>query len=120
MKLEAINNYIDNIADLLICGIMLVEFETQKIVYINKVAQDMIEKPSSEIIGKDCTNFICTEKTDALNDLNLDKTINDNESLIIAKDGKKIPILKTSNSIDIDGKIYVFKSFISIEKQKQH
>lgn len=120
MKLESINNHIDDIADLLICGIMLVEFETQKIVYVNKVAQDMIGKPSSEIVGEDCTNFIYPEKTDALNNLNLDKTINDSEHLIIAKDGKKIPILKTSNSIDIDGKTYVFKSFISIEKQKQH
>lgn len=120
MELKTIYKYIDNVMDLLICGIILIESDTQKIVYVNKIAEKTIGQPASEIIGQNCNNFICHDKRKSLHNINLDKNIQDNENLILLKNGKIIPIIEHSNNLNINGKSYIFKSFVSIEKQKKH
>lgn len=104
--------------DDLICGIAVIEKESREIVYINKVAEELIGLSSNEVIGNRCHNFICPAEITSCPIIDLGQEVDCSEKSLLTSQ-EPIPILKKVREVSIDGKLYLLESFIDISEQKK-
>ena len=100
-------------------GIFVIEPKTHKIVSANPTAILMTGAPREEIIGESCFNTICSKCEGNCPVTDLGKNIENEEVVLLRKDGTEIPILKTVTKISIKGKEHLLESFIDISKRKK-
>jgi len=82
---------------------------------INKAALSMMElEDEKEIIGQICHNRICPAQECECPVLDLGKSIDSTERILLGKDKKKIPIMKTVLSINLDGEDLLLEAFVDI------
>ena len=102
-------------------GIMIIEFENQKINYINPIAAKMIGLHPKKIIGKMSHEFTHQQKHTnyfAINSINDNDKINDMEHILLTDDGNQIPIIKTVVPIRLKGKKYLLETFLDLTARK--
>ena len=99
-------------------GILIMDYETHKIVEANPQAVLMIGAPADQIIGSDCHKFIYpAEKGECpVTDLGLD--IDNSERELLTATGEKLPVLKTVIPIELDGRKCLIECFIDITDRK--
>ena len=85
----------------------------------NKAALALMGYDSEEqIIGTTCNQSFCPTDEDICPIIDLHTTINQAETILVKKDGKKLPILKTVVPLEIDGEQVLLEAFIDITDQK--
>jgi PAS domain S-box-containing protein len=100
-------------------GVMVVN--TNRIIRLvnNKVVEMTGCDDSSELIGKICHNFICPADKDNCPVLDKYQEIDKSERIVLAKDGRRIPVLKSVTPIIFDNEEVLLESFIDISELKQ-
>ncbi|HWR26129.1 MAG TPA: CHASE4 domain-containing protein, partial [Methanosarcina sp.] len=103
----------------IISGVFLVDAKTSTIVEANPIAEEMIGLSSEKIIGKSFHDFICPVEEGKCSILDPELKVDRAERVLINKDGKKIPVLKSVVPIAISGKKYLVESFVDMTKIKE-
>ncbi|MGB7594950.1 MAG: PAS domain-containing protein, partial [Erysipelotrichaceae bacterium] len=76
------------------CGIVLVDEETRRIVYTNRVAKQLTQWDDTEMLGGICYEFLCPATADHCPLMDQHQAIEFNEKILTVKLGNPIPILK--------------------------
>jgi PAS domain S-box-containing protein len=107
------------IIDSLQIGILIIDAEDHRIVDANPMAVQMFGAPKERIIGEICHKYICPAEKGCCPITDLGETVDRSEKVLIKADGRKVPILKTVNTVVMDGREYMVESFIDITERKQ-
>ncbi len=108
---------IQTIVNAVLCGIVVIESESQKIMEVNPLAAEMIGLPSEEIVGRQFSGFIYPVDPEAC--LESDPTCVRAEKTLLRKDGSRIPIHKTVTEAVIDNRACRIESFVDISEHQK-
>ncbi|HWR26127.1 MAG TPA: PAS domain-containing sensor histidine kinase, partial [Methanosarcina sp.] len=114
-RFEEENRYrLETVLGSIISGVVLIDAETSVIVEANPIAEEMIGLPQREIVGNSCHHFLChsAEGKCPIRDLGI--KVDRSECMLLSKDGKKIPILKSVVPIMLSSKEYLVESFVDM------
>ena len=111
--------YLREILDSQDVGVMIIDFETHKISFINKKGADLHGCSKEEIIGKSCHLFVCPTGFNAcsLNDPSIN--IKSAEKIFLNTMGEQIPILKSVVYTVFNGRKSLVESFVDISSLKK-
>jgi PAS domain S-box-containing protein len=93
-------------------GVMVVSKDRIIRLVNNKVIEMTGYSDSSELIGKICRNFVYPV-------LDKHQEVDKSERVVLAKDGRRIPVLKSVAPITFDNEEVLLESFIDISELKQ-
>lgn len=119
IELLKANDILETILFSLPQGIIIVDALTHNIMDINPQACLLIGLPSSDVIGKKCHEFVCPNRENQCPITDLRKSLENSETVLLANDGKRIPILKTVIRVDLDGKDCLLEAFVDISEIKK-
>ena len=100
-------------------GIVLVDAESHRILQANPTALALFGVSEPEVIGTVCHKFICPVEVGNCPVTDLGQTVNSSERFLIAKDGKKVPVIKTVIAADLGDRKVLVESFIDISDRKR-
>lgn len=102
-----------------LCGILLIEASSHKIVDVNPIAIKTIGRSKEEIVGNVCHQFICPAEVGKcpISDLGLNE--DNSEKTIINAQREVVPILKSVAPVNIGGRDYFVESFIDLSESKR-
>jgi PAS domain S-box-containing protein len=100
-------------------GIVMIDAETHKILNINDAALTMIGVSKEKVLGSVCHNFLCPAELGNCPITDNGKIADNSERELIDANGKHIPILKTVNTIEEEGRPILIESFIDINQLKK-
>jgi len=122
-KSESIINEKENrlhaIFDYMLTGVAIIDEKTHQIVDINPAALKMINRPKHTVLGQMCHSFICPAEKGKCPISDLHQTVDNSERVLLGLDGKRIPILKTVATMNVNGQTYLVESFVDLTKQKK-
>jgi PAS domain S-box-containing protein len=101
-----------------LCGILLIEATSHKIVDVNPVAIKTIGRSKEEIVGNICHRFICPAEVGKCPISDLGQTVDNSEKKMINAQKELIPILKSVVPVTIENKDYFVESFIDLSESK--
>lgn len=87
-----------------LCGIVLIEAASHKIVDVNPVAIKTIGRPKEEIVGNICHQFICLAEVGKCPISDLGLSVDNSERTIINSQKEITPILKSVVPVTIEDK----------------
>ncbi|WP_340818622.1 CHASE4 domain-containing protein [Methanolobus sp. WCC4] len=100
-------------------GIMLIDSKSKTIVDVNPVAAEMIGLPKEKIVGNICHRFVCLAEEGHCPIIDLNQTVDHSERILLDKDGKEIPVVKSVVTVKLKGKEYLIESFYDISDRKK-
>ena len=98
-------------------GIIIVDPETHTIEDINSEAVRLIGEKKEKIVGSICHKYICSAETEKCPITKLGQKIDNSEHILINKEGKRIPILKTVTQINLGGRKLLLENFTDITER---
>lgn len=99
-------------------GIFIIDPETHSIVYANPIAARLTGASSEQLVGSVCHKFICPAEKGHCPITDLGQQIDNAESILLTIKGKKRQIIKTVETIMLNGKKHLLESFVDITEQK--
>lgn len=106
------------ILDSIHAGIIIIDAETHKIVEANPEALRMIGIPKDQVVGKVCHKYICPAEIGSCPITDKGQQVDNSERVLLKTDGRRIPILKTVTSINLNGRKHLLESFLDITQLK--
>ena len=100
-------------------GIVAIDIDSHTIQYVNPVALKMIGLPHKKVLGRVCHHFICPKEKGSCPILDLRKTLDSSEKVLLNAKGEEIPILKTVVPAELGGKNFLIESFLDITELKK-
>lgn len=100
-------------------GIILIDAETHTVIAANPAAEEMVGYKENEMVGHVCHNFICPAEQGKCPISDLGMTVERAERILVARDGRNVPVLKTVNDVTIGKKRCFIENFINITKRKE-
>ena len=104
------------ILDTIPIGIIIVDAETQHIVYINPAAAGMIGADPQALTGKVCHEVICPSQAGHCPMVS-DKEMGLSERTLMTVDGCNVPVLRTVSRTTLSGRECFLESFIDLSEQ---
>ena len=98
-------------------GIIIVDPETNTIEDVNSEAVRLIGEKKENIVGSICHKYICSAETEKCPITKLGQKIDNSEHVLINKEGKRIPILKTVTQINLGGRKLLLENFTDITER---
>lgn len=99
-------------------GVVIIDPKSHTILDINPIAVSLIGWNKDEIVGQVCHQFICPAERGKCPITDLGQMIVNSERVIIARDGTRIPILKTATCARVGERDVLIESFIDIRDRK--
>lgn len=118
-QLEDVNERLESLLNKLPLGIVIIDFDTQKILDVNPLALSTFGCSLEELIGKKCTDYICPADEGNCPIIDQGLELDRSEREIITFTGERIPVLKTVMKNEIDGKLVLLECFIDISDKKR-
>lgn len=118
-KRKKTEQYLKTILDSVPVGIVLIDEKTHIISDTNPAAVRMIGISKKKIVGNICHRYICPAEKGKCPITDLDQKVDNTERVLLGKDEKEIPVLKTAASVIINKHKYLLESFVDITKQKE-
>ena len=109
--------YLQTLLDTIPLGVILIDQETRKITGVNPCALDLIGADAKKVLGRPCSLF-CSHLDGVCPYLDEGRPMDKEETIIRRLDGTTIPILKSVNAIEMDGKKYILDSILDIRERK--
>jgi diguanylate cyclase (GGDEF)-like protein/PAS domain S-box-containing protein len=106
------------IIDSIHAGIIVIDIETHKIIEANPEALRLMGSPKDQVIGKICHNYICPAEVGSCPITDKGQEVDNSERFLLMTDGRRIPILKTVTSINLNGRKHLLESFLDITQLK--
>ncbi len=100
-------------------AVILVDAETHTIIAANPEAVKMTGFTEREMTGHLCHKFVCPAEKGKCPISDLGLKVDQAERVLLARDGKSIPVLKTVTDMTIGGKRCFIESFIDITQVKE-
>ena len=100
-------------------GVLIIDVETRVIVDANAAAIKMMGAPKEQVVGKVCHKFICPAEEGVCPIIDLGKTVDESERVLININGDNIPILKTVTPITLNGRSHLIENFLNIAERKR-
>ncbi|MBU0716441.1 MAG: PAS domain S-box protein [Verrucomicrobia bacterium] len=111
-------NQLKKVFDSVKTGIVVIDSSDLHILEINRTASEMIGLPRNEIVGKICHRFICPAEEGKCPIKHLGQNADNSERVLLAGDGRTIPVLKTVTPITLRGRKCFLESFVDITERK--
>lgn len=111
--------YLETIFSTIQTGIILIDKKDQQIVNVNDVAAQLIGVSKEEIMGQVCHKFICTAENGKCPIIDLKQTVDQSERVLLDKNCREIPIIKSVVPVNLNGREYLLESFIDITERKK-
>ena len=102
-----------------LCGILLIEAASHKIIDVNPVAIKTIGRLKEEIVGNICHQFICPAEVGKCPISDLGLRVDNSERTIINAQKETIPILKSVAPVTIEDKDFFVECFIDLSERKR-
>ena len=120
-KLQSTKNYYETLLNSTLSGIIVVDCETRQILDVNPAALNIIGARKEEVTGKVCHNFICPNEVGKCPVMDLNRTVEKAEKVLIKANGQRHPVIKSVAKINHNGKDLLIESFedISVLKKKE-
>ena len=112
-------DYLDQIFSSVKAGIVIINSLNHEIEDINPAACEMIGLPKEQIIGDICHKFLCSAETSDYPIPIRNTSVDNIESILNTRDGKKIPIIKYISRINVDGRECFLATFIDNSERIQ-
>jgi PAS domain S-box-containing protein len=119
IALEETKEWFRTIVDSADAGIVLVDAKTHIIADANPRALEMIGAPHENVVGAVCHRFICPTEAGRCPVTDLGERLDESERVVLAADGRSIPVLKTVVPVKISGRDMLIESFIDFSEQKK-
>ena len=100
-------------------GLMIIDKKNHKIVDANPFALKLLGRTLSEVIDQVCHTFVCPAEKGNCPISDLNQRIDGAERILVANNGKQIPILKTVVSFKKKEREYLIESFADITARKK-
>lgn len=107
------------ILDNTLCGILLIEASSKKIIDANPVALKTTGYSDKELIGMPCHHLICQPGEEKCAAFPLDQAGDLSESILFKATGETLPILRSVVPVSIGGTGYFVESFIDLSDRKK-
>lgn len=107
--------WLRTVIDNTLCGILLIEASSMKIIDANPAALKTSGYSSKELIGKPCHQLVCQPGDDEWPAFSLDNAEDLSEGMLLKATGESLPILRSVVPVSIGGTGYFVESFISLE-----
>jgi len=106
------------ILDSVHAGIIIIDPEPHRIIDINPEASALIGVPKDQIVGHVCHKYICPAEMGSCPITDKGQKVDKSERVLLAADGRRIPILKTVATIELNGRQHLLESFLDISGLK--
>jgi PAS domain S-box-containing protein len=100
-------------------GLMIIDKETHKIVDANPFALKLLDRTLPEVVDHVCHTFVCPAEKGNCPITDLKQEVDGAERILVAREGNKIPILKTVVSFRKKDREYLIESFADITARKE-
>ncbi|HBE03443.1 MAG: hypothetical protein A2096_17535 [Spirochaetes bacterium GWF1_41_5] len=100
-------------------GVIVINPENNIIEQINPFAARLFGQPAEKIIGHECHKFLCPAEKGKCPVINLVQKIDNEERIMLAADGREIPVMKSVSKIQINGREKLLETFVDISLQKK-
>jgi len=117
-RLRESEYHLKTVLDNLMTGVIVVEAETHRIVNANPAALKMMHRTSEQVIGHECHNFLCPNEKGKCPITDLKESLDRSECILLTREGRSIPILKTVALTSINGRLHLIESFMDISDVK--
>jgi PAS domain S-box-containing protein len=108
----------DTIFNSIQAGIMVVDRETHRVVYVNPAAARIMGGDTGQLIDCSCQKYICPADQGACPITDKGQKIDNSERTLLTIDGRQVPILKTVVETELDGRPVLVESFVDITERK--
>jgi diguanylate cyclase (GGDEF)-like protein/hemerythrin-like metal-binding protein len=106
------------ILEFLVCGVVLIDEASHRVVYANDVAMRLSQWEENEILGGYCYHFICPTGLQKCPMKDEKQSGDFSEKVISGKLGNNISIINRVKRVELDGRPYILESFTDIRAQK--
>ena len=100
-------------------GVLIIDPETHVIVDANPVAVGLIGAPKEEIIGSECSRFICRPEHGKCAVTDLGETVVNAERVLQRADGTTRWVMQTVVKVSLQGKERLLESYVDITERRQ-
>ena len=100
-------------------GLVVIEPQSHTIVEANPAALSILGRSKEDVIGCNCHHFICPSDAGSCPITDLGNVLDRSERELVGPGGALIPILKTVNTIQLNGRPHLLESFIDITEIKK-
>jgi PAS domain S-box-containing protein len=100
-------------------GIIIVDGASQRIVRINSRARQLAGVTDEEVIGRRRNELLCPLEKGVSQSAAEGRTIETMECVLLADDGRRIPVLRSAVPITIDGREHLLEAVTDITARKQ-
>ena len=108
----------DSLFDSTQSGMVLLS-DNKEIIRINRAALRELGMDKEDILGRICHSFLCPSKVGNCPVIDLGQEVDSSQRMVLDKDGKEIPVIKTVGKVEKDGKTYILESFVNIQDLKK-
>jgi len=110
---------IQNILGSMLTGVIVIDAQTGEIADASAAAVEMIGLPKEQIVGKQYGQFIRSKADGSHQAANPGRTADQHECVVLNKDGREIPVLKTVCTTRIAGRQYFVESYVNADARSQ-
>ena len=100
-------------------GIILVDSDTRKVSWTNTNAAKMVGSSKQAIEGHLCHKHLCPADKGNCPVLDLGKTIDQSERVLLTAEGEDLPILKSVTHVKYNGKDHLLEAFFDLTDRKK-
>jgi diguanylate cyclase (GGDEF)-like protein/PAS domain S-box-containing protein len=100
-------------------GVLIIDPETHVIVDANPVAVGLIGAPKEQIVGSECSRFICRPEHGKCGVTDLGETVVNAERVLQRADGGKLWVMQTVVKVALEGKERLLESYVDITERRQ-
>ncbi len=111
--------WLNTVLKSVLMGIVMVDAETREIFFVNEIARNLIGLEEDKIIGSKCHKHICPTDIGKCPVLDLGQSFDHSERVLLNDRGETIPIIKTVNRINYQGRDVLLECFVNISERKR-
>jgi PAS domain S-box-containing protein len=99
-------------------GIVLIDSENRKVSWVNTNAAKMVGSTKQAVEGHVCHNHLCPAEKGNCPVLDLGKTIDQSERVLLTAEGENLPILKSVTRVKYSDKDHLLEAFFDLSDRK--
>lgn len=107
------------IMDSLSAGVVIVDARTRVIEHVNPAAARLLGGPVEQIVGQVCHRFICPAEHGCCPMIDLGRTTENTDQIMMRCDGSRFPVLKSLTRIQIGGEDKLLECLIDVTDRQR-
>jgi PAS domain S-box-containing protein len=113
------DDFFRDIFNSVLTGLLIIDPETHIILDINPAAEALIGDTRRNVVGSICHKFICPAEQGHCPITDLHQTVDRSERVLLTRDGRKVPVIKSVGFISIAGGRFLLENIIDNSEYKR-